>query len=232
MAIKAADILVEASLVLQDEGFVRWTPPELARWLNEAQRAIVLAKPSASPETVVLQLVEGTRQVLSDENHLLLLRIVRNLRGSAPPYLGGRIIRPTTRETLDGSQPNWHDKRDVPYSDEVRQYVYDEANPREFYVYPGNTGLGKIEAVVSKLPAMIATSGTTIDQYASDIGLPEPYRPVILDYVLYRALEKEDIAADVTRARLHYQSFATALGLKAQSEKLSSPNTGAGVQRT
>lgn len=233
MPVMASDILTDAATILQDADHVRWPLPELAKWLNQAQRAIILAKPSANTETVALEMVLGTLQSLTDASHLLLLRITRNLKGASAPFTGGRAIRPTARETLDASAPGWHDRREVPFRDEVRQYVYDEANPREFYVYPGNTGDGRVEAQVSVLPDMIATTGTAIGDYeALAIGLPEPYAPVILDFVLYRAFSKDDMGADIGRARLHYQAFAEALGIKAQAESLNSPNARAGIVRT
>lgn len=232
MATTAGQILRRAATILQDETFVRWPLPELADWLNEAQRAIVQAKPSANSASVVLTLVQGTLQSLTNPDHLLLLRLPRNLKSSSPRY-GGRIIRPTTREEMDASEPSWHDPDVLPLEKEVRQYIYDEENPREFYVYPGNDGTGLVEALVSVLPAMIATTSTDIAAYdVLPIGLPEPYAPVILDYILFRAFAKDDFAADVTRSRLHYQSFAQALGLKVQAETANSPNVKAGVQRT
>lgn len=233
MPIMAAGILTRAATVLQDTEHVRWELPELADWLNEAQRAIILAKPSANSVTVALDLLEGTLQSLTEADYLLLLRLPRNLKGAVAPFTGGRAIRPTARDTLDASSPNWHDGDEVTFKAEVRQYIYDEANPREFYVYPGNDGTGKVEAIVSVLPDMIVTTGTEIGAYeALEIGLPEPYAPVILDYILYRAFSKDDIAAEVTRARLHYQAFAQAVGIKVQVERGYSPNTAAGLVRT
>jgi hypothetical protein len=232
MATTAGQILTRAATVLQDATFVRWLLPELADWLNEAQRAIVLAKPSANAVTVDIEMVSGTLQSLGAEERLFLLRLPRNLKGAAAPFTGGRAIRPTARATLDASQPNWHDNEEVRFKDEVRQYIYDESNPREFFVYPGNTGDGRVEAVVSVLPTMIATTGTEIGDYSGAIGLPEPYAPVILDYILYRAFAKDDIAAEVTRSQLHYRAFAEALGIKIQVEGASSPNSRAGLART
>jgi len=233
MTTTAAEILTRAGTVLQDTSHVRWTLPELADWLNEAQRSIILADPTANSATVTLNMVEGTLQSLTEEDQLLLLRVPRNLTGASEPFTGGRVVRPTTRETLDGSEPNWHDPNVVSFKAEVRQYIYDEAEPRSFYVYPGNDGTGKVEAVVSLLPTMIDTAGTEISDYEDvEIGLPEPYSVVILDYLLYRAFAKDDIAADMTKAQVHYKAFATALGLKIQVDGANSPNSGARVTRT
>ncbi len=229
-----SDLLTRAAIILQDDDHVRWPLPELVKWLNDALHAVVLAKPSASSLSVALSLIAGTLQSLTNASHLALLRIPRNLVAAGPPRIGGRIIRPTTREVLDASQPSWHDPTEVPYKKEVRQYVYDEASPREFYVYPGNLGTGLIEAVVSVLPTQLAASGDpdTIGSYATELGLPEPWAVALLDFVLYRAFAKDDVAADVSRSRLHYQAFASAVGVKVQAEGQNSPNARAKISGT
>ncbi len=230
MTTLASDIITRAGTILQDNTYVRWMLPELADWLNEAQRATVLAKPSANASAVLISLAEGTLQTL-DAQYLHLLRIMRNVRDVGPPRLGGRAIRPTSRELLDSSSPNWHDPTEWRFRDEARQYIYEEQNPREFYVFPGNDGTGTIEAVVSTLPTEIVATDDVDDiaSYGQEIGLPEPYAPVLLDYVLYRAFAKDDVAAESARSRIHYNDFAAALGLKIQVEQQVSPNARARV---
>jgi hypothetical protein len=228
--VTGAELLTRAATILQDAANVRWPLPELVRWINDGQKAVVLAKPSANALTVILTLVYGTRQSLADPTHLLLLRLPRNIKTESP-LTGGRAIRPTTREILDASAPTWHDPSDHPYKTEVRQYVYDEANPREFYTYPGVLAGVKVEAVVSKLPTALAASGDVnlIASYGAELALPEPYGVVLLDYVLFRAFSKDDMAADNSRAQLHLQAFMGALGIKAKAEIGNSPNARAKV---
>ncbi|MPZ36676.1 MAG: hypothetical protein GEU95_01215 [Rhizobiales bacterium] len=227
------ELLTRAATVLQDIEHVRWPLPELVRWVNDGMRATVLAKPSANSATVALTLVEGTLQSLVDDAHLLLLRMPRNLKQASPP-IGGRAIRPTNREVLDASEPSWHDRSVVPFKKEVRQYVYDEANPRGFYCYPGNDGTGIVEAVVSLLPTLLTASGDpdVLASYSAELGLPETYGVIVLDYVLYRSYSKDDVGADPGRAQMHYQAFASALGIKLQVEGASSPNSRAKIAST
>jgi hypothetical protein len=228
-----AELLTRAAEVLQDNEHVRWPLPELVRWTNDGMRAVVLAKPSANSKSAALTLVEGTLQTLTDNTHLLLLRLPRNLKQASPP-IGARAIRPTNREVLDASEPSWHDRAVVPFKKEVRQYVFDEANPREFYVYPGNDGTGLVEAVVSVLPTFLAATGdaNVLASYTAELGLAEPYGVIVLDYVLYRAYGKDDVGADPGRAQMHYQAFASALGIKLQVEGASSPNSRAKIAST
>lgn len=229
-----SDLLTRAATILQDSDNTRWPLAELVNWINDGQRAVVLAKPSANAQSVVFSLVLGTLQSLTEASHLLLLRIPRNITAVGPPRNGGRAVRPTTREMLDSSEPNWHDPLTVTFKREVRQYVYDEENPREFYVYPGNDGTGKVEAVVSVLPTDLEADGdaTLLASYESELGLVETYSVPLLDYVLYRAFGKDDVAGDAGRAQMHYNAFAAALGIKIQSEAVNSPNARARVTST
>lgn len=232
----ARSIMAQAGIVLLDEDHIRWPPAELAGWINLAVKAIILAKPSASARSIVIELVEGTLQHVPQTGTptpLALLRIVRNIeKTDTPPVgniketsqslLGGRIVNATPRAALDAAEPNWHDPRRVRFRKEVRQYVFDENTPLEFYVYPGNDGSGLVEAAVSVLPAAVAPTGPDDDLAAWDveIGLPEPYSEPVLNYVLYRAYAKDDPA----RSSAYYSQFATAIGIKIQVEGASSPN--------
>ena len=137
-------------------------------------------------------------------------------------------------DALDAQAPYWHDPRQTLYKNEVRQFVFDEESPRSFYVYPGNDGTGKVEAVLSELPAVIAASGdpTLLASYGQDIGLQDVYLSAILDFVLFRAMSKDDDAGNPAGAVAHYQAFATAVGLKTQVEGANSPNARPGVSGT
>lgn len=227
MAVTAAQVMTLAGRLLHDEEAVRWTFPELADWINEAVKAIVLAKPSASSDTVTLALQAGTLQQIGD-THLALLRLVRNITAAGPPRIGGRVVRVTSRQSLDAQAPDWHNPDDTPFKKEVRQFVYDEQDPRSFYVYPGNDGSGTVEAVVSILPAPVAATGdvTVLASYGQDVGLSDIYQPPLVDYVVYRAMSKDDTGSNPAGALAHYQAFALAVGLKVKVERANSPNAG------
>lgn len=233
MAVTAAHIMTLAGRVLGDEDATRWRLPELCAWINEAVKAILLAKPSAYSTTITIDLISGTYQPLSDDC-LALLRLVRNIKAATAPLVGGRIIRVTTREALDAQAPYWHDPDHTPYKKEVRQFVYDEEAPRSFYVYPGNDGTGHVEAVVSKLPTLISPSADehALASYGQSIGLADTYLSPILDFVVFRAMSKDDVSANPLGAMAHYQAFAAAVGLKTQVEGANSPNSRPGVSST
>ncbi|MCI9865507.1 hypothetical protein RHIZ_06075 [Rhizobium skierniewicense] len=229
---KANDILRRASVLLIDDEHARWPLSELADWLNEAVKAIVLAKPSASSRTLPLPLAKGTYQelpaTLDGVTPLQLLGVNRNLVGDGSTRIGGRAIRTAARALLDAQEPNWHNPAYEPFRKEVRQVVFDENLPLEFYAYPGNDGNGVVEVALSYLPApalpLAGQDETTYAAWNVDIGLPEPYSVPLLDYVLYKAFSKDDIAGDPTKAMSHYQTFAAAVGIKVQTESSANPN--------
>lgn len=223
------EILEKAATLLLDDDHIRWPLPELCGWLNAGVKATVLAKPSASTTSMTLNLIAGTLQTVpaaGTPTPLMLLKLVRNLRNGNDPREGGRAITITSQAALDAAEPNWHDRRTVPYRAEVRQYVFDEANPLEYYVYPGNVGTGLVEAVVSTLPAPLEASADPllITAYEGSVGLPEPYSEPLLDYVMSRALGKDDLTGNAGRAMTHFQMFAAAVGLKIKIEGATSPN--------
>lgn len=226
----ARDIMERAAILLNDTGFVRWTLAELCTWLNEAQLAVVLAKPSALSRSRVVTLSVGTWQQIAtpdgEPKRLALLDITRNLTAATPNRVGGRVIKPVSRQQLDAQNPNWHSTSAVAFSATVKHFTYDEQNPLEYYVYPGNDGTGMVEAVLSEQPALIEADGaaTELASYETEIDLPEPYSVPIVDYVCSRAYAKDAPQGVSARANDHYAKFAAAVGLKIQVEGSSSPN--------
>lgn len=229
--ILASEIMTKAGILLLDEDHIRWPLDELAGWINEAVRAVILAKPSAGSKTVALPLVKGTHQILppsiDGRETLQLVGINRNLNSAAEPRAAGRAIRTAARALIDAQEPNWHDASYVPFRREVRQVIFDENVPTEFYVYPGNDGNGVVEAAVALLPAPVTAAGgdpDLIQTWAVSTGLAEPYGGPLVDYVVSRSHMKDDTAADTAKAMSHYQLFATALGIKVQAEGSTNPN--------
>lgn len=223
------EVMERAGILLHDEDHVRWPLHELARWVNEAVDAVLLAKPSASSATIVIAMQAGTLQrvpTTGTPTPLRLMGLTRNILEDGATRTAGRTVTATIRSLLDKHEPNWHDRRHTPYRREVRQFVFDEENPREFFVYPGNDGTGKVEAVVATRPAPLAATGPADDiaSYGGSLGLDDVYSGALVDYVCYRAQQKDDEASNTGRAAVHYQNFATAIGLKIQVEGATSPN--------
>ena len=139
MAVTVQSVIDRVQKTLQDTTGVRWpVVDELVLWVNDAQREIALLKPDASAKNVTVTLAVGTKQdIPSDGNRLL--RVVRNM-SAASSGVGKRAGRIVSREVLDAQTPDWHDPLvtgDAAHVAVVKHYIYDEQNPRNFYVYPG-----------------------------------------------------------------------------------------------
>lgn len=217
MAFTAATVMKRASTILQDADAVRWTAVELRDWLNEAQRAVVLAKPNAISGSVTLTLASGTKQELPSQ-YTVLSRIVRN--GGAT----GKAIRTLARrEILDAQIPGWHSTSVLPFSASVEYAFQDPMALREFYVAPGNTGTGSVEAIVGMNPTEVALPAAAgrldVDNYTTTSDFPDIYQGVLLDFLLYRAFSKDSAAPDAAqRAQAHLTLATNALTALTGSE--------------
>lgn len=203
--ILASAIIDKAEIILQDTTNVRWTTDELLGWLNDAQREIALIKPDASVKTSAVQLTSGTKQTLgsgSTADAIMLLKVVRNM--GTDGTTAGNAIRVVSGEILDAQRPGWHSETSTAA---VVHAVYDPRNPKQFYVYPPNTGTGYVELMYSATPTAVGTLGSTIT-------VDDVFSNAILDYILFRAYSKDvEYAGNAARAEKHYLAFANSMGL-------------------
>jgi hypothetical protein len=214
--ILASAIVDKAEIILQDTTNVRWAADELLGWLNDGQRDIALIKPDASVKTVAVQLVTGTKQTLGSGttgDAIMLLKVIRNMgtSGTTP----GNAIRVVSGEILDAQRPAWHTETAVPTA---VHFVYDPNNPKQFYVYPPNTGTGYVEVMYSATPASVAT-------LASAITVDDVFANALLDYVLYRAYSKDvEYTGNADRAVKHFMAFQASLGTNTANLATHNPN--------
>jgi len=209
---KVVDVLDRASIILQDATKVRFPSIELLKFFNDGQREIVLHRPDANMVNTTLALANGSKQTLP-AIALRLVQVVRNLNG--------RAVTQVDRRILDETLPNWH--QSVAGTNKIEHYIYDAADPKNFYVYPqGASGTHTLELIYSTSPADIA-----ISNFASDttvISLDDIYGNAILDYILYRSYQKDsEFAGNAERSMMHYSSFSNSLGMKTQADMATTP---------
>jgi len=209
---KVVDILDRAAIILQDNTNVRFPNTELLKFFNDAQKEVVLHRPDAKMVNTTYACVDGSKQTLPSAA-LRLIEIVRNV--------GGRAITQVQRRILDETLPNWHET--AAGTNKIEHFVYDPADPKNFYVYPkGASGTHSLEIVYSSAPSEIAVTNFATDTQV--ISLDDVYANCILDYVLYRSYQKDsEFAGNAQRAMMHYQSFANALGVKTQADGATTP---------
>jgi len=219
MAVTVQSVIDRVQTVLQDTTGVRWpVVDELVLWVNDAQREIALLKPDASAANETVSLVAGTKQSIPDDGNRLL-KVVRNM-SAASGGTGKRSVRLVNREVLDAQTPDWHDPSvtgDAAHTAVVKHYLYDEANPRNFYVYPGVQGSAYLEIIYSANPSVV-------DQ-GDNLSIPDIFANAILNYVLYMAYMKDaEFAGNAQRASTHFQLFSASVTGKGTVDALTNPN--------
>lgn len=223
MAFQARDVMRSASTTLQDNGAVRWIPTELLDYLNDGIREIVAIKPNATTKTITLTMGAGTLQTLPDE-YTILSDVTRNLtlgHDDVGGPVGGGAVRPIKRTILDAQIPGWQDSASLPFSKKVVHVIYDQTDPRHFYVAPGNDGTGKVEAIVGFMPASITVPANVlvVEDYTAEVPMPDIYRNALVDFILHRAFAKDGASPGAAqRSVAHREKFMAALASIAQAE--------------
>lgn len=202
---KAVDLINRVSITLQDPTYVRWTQSELLNYLNDAQRQVVLFRPDAKAVNAPFACANSAKQTLPADG-LRLISVLRNT--------GGRAITKVDRSILDVQLPTWYET--AVGSDGVKHYVYDALDPKNFYVFPKPAAAYQIDIIYAMSPVDIVISNYTNDTQV--IGIDDIYANALMDYMMYRAYQKDSEFANLNRAALYYQAFATSLGIKSQAD--------------
>ncbi len=196
MAITAQSIIQRVVDTLQDPTSIRWPVDELVRYLNDAQRQIILHRPDASSKALAHTLVAGSAQELPTDG-AKLLDVIGNSGGTKR---GVTLIR--DRKILDVTIPGWHA---LTGATEILHYLYDERDPQRFHVYPPAAASGaSLNIVYSPYPSDITQpgAGSLYDDVTGSINLP-----------------------DIQLAQVYMASFANSLGIEIQATVSNSPRT-------
>ena len=204
----AQDIITSASDILFDQANVRWSVAELLRWTNDAQKRIFGYRPDIGAVTESISLSSGVKQDLKALKPLAirLLEVTRNTNGPG--------IRITQMENLTAYNPDWTTDT---ASSTIKHYMFNEATPLTFWVYPPASG-ASIEVSYMKGPTALTGPGDALE-------VPDTFFDAVLDYVLYRAMSKDAEAGNLSERALQYrESFRGYFGDKAMVDAVTSPN--------
>jgi hypothetical protein len=202
---KAVDLINKVAVTLQDPTYVRWTQQELLTYLNDAQRQVTVFRPDANTVNHTHTCTASAKQTLPAAG-IRLINVIRNK--------DGRAITKIDRAILDVQLPTWFET--AIGTDGVKHYVYDPADPKTFYVYPKPETTNQIELVYSAAPTDL-----TVSNFANDtqtIALDDIYANAIMEYMMYRAYQKDSEYSNLSRAAAYFQSFAQSLGVKTQAD--------------
>lgn len=208
--ILANDVIERANDILNDVLSQRWPDQTLLQYLGDAQRAVVTKRPDASVVNGTMACAAGAKQVLPPEG-LRLIKVMANT-------VSGRPITLIDVDILNEQVPNW--RRTQTATTAIEHYVYDDRDPKHFYVYPTPIDKLEIDLVYSVPPASPSDKG-------SPITIDDIYFNALVEYVLYRAFQRDtENQANMSRAAAHYTAFDTALSGKIQADAAASPNNG------
>ena len=221
-----ANLISRIQDILQDTTSIRWPEAELLRYVNDAQREVANLRPESTATTANMALVVGTKQTLP-AGGLRLIKVTRNMSSAAGSATGKRAVRLVDSDILDTQEPNWHDPTvsgDAAHTTTVKHYIFDEDDPRSFYVYPGaSTTSTFLEIVYSGAPTDLANTSATI-------AVDDIFANALIDYVLFRCYLKDaEYAGNQQRAGNHYQLFTSSLTGGGQAQFGLSPNQDVGA---
>lgn len=212
MTVLVSELLARSDSALSDSG-VRWPHAERIRWLNEAYQQIVALRPDAASKTDTLTLSSGSKQALPANAHRLI-DVVRNLAGNQ------QAITLVSRAVLDATDRLWHMQ---PPTMDIEHFFFDDAEPRSFYVYPPAVAGATIEAVYATMPDYHTPTSASVGD--DSVRMPDPFVPAVLDWMLYRAYQKDaDIPASAAKSATHLNAFLLLLGEKSKADVVVSPN--------
>lgn len=143
------------------------------------------------------------------------------MSGTSGSATGGRAIRIVDFDILNTQEPDWNDPTvtgDATHGTTVKHYVFDQDDPRKYYVYPGVAGSAYVEIVYSKSPDDFSSTSSTLD-------IDDIFANAVIDFVLFKAyLKDSEYAGNVQRSSQHYQLFVNSLGSGTQAQNLINPN--------
>lgn len=210
MTFPAQYILTNVVTALQDDGFVRWTLPELVRYFNDGQREIANARPDVRLVSEEIALAPGARQTLPPRRKRLMTVSYNTTDGTA--------ITSVPREVLDATVPGW---RAAAPSARIKHFMYDPREPLAYWVYPPASDSARVFATSSSEPTDIDVpedGETDLESVYGYMTIASWASNALRDYILMRAFLKDsEYASNLARAQAHQALVTQALGVEFKS---------------
>lgn len=223
MTTTAQSVALRAVGLLQDTTSIRWPAAELVRWMNDAQRDIIMMRPDALVITGTMTLASGTRQDLDaaglTPTPQKLIEVTRNMAATSTK----KAVRQCQRNILDANTPGWHT---LTASVNILHFMFDERDPTAFYVYPPATIAAQLEVTYGAYPTSVTepADGALYTDITGNIGVSDIYANAVLDYMLYRAYDKDaSYTSNAARSAKHFSAFAAAIGMESKATSDVSP---------
>ena len=257
------DIFDRVYLILQDDEGTRWNERELLKWLNSAYQQTLLHRPDANarsykvyfPHADACHNINKLRELTSPadpsptnnpakelRSALRLMEVTRNLpvdTDNAALNTDSNAVRHIDKRQFDDQRRGW---TGVAAHKTLQYYMYDERNPKEFYVYPrpkkfSESDASRVEVVVSEsvdphtyrvadYPGGTDPLDGTIPEGTTDevIHLDDIYVEPLIDYIVARCYQKDaDYAGNASLVQTHMALFREGLGIKTEADMAVAP---------
>jgi hypothetical protein len=188
---------------------IRWTPAEALMWINDGQRECVNQLPQAWSKRAIPTLVTGNSRQdfagLSISDGISLIDVICNYNSGCT--VRGRATTKRERAWLDDQKPDWH----TTSGGEVVHWMYDERDPKAFYIFPQPSAAAKLEIIYAANPTDLAT-------LASAITIDDIYANALQFFVLFSFYSKDaTYTKNPQSAAAYWQLFMQSLGLRGQN---------------
>ncbi len=201
MTITGSELLGDLKDLLSDPSEDIWDEDLKIDAVNEALRLIALFRPDAFAVTEDFEVSADTPKQAIPSTGLRFLDVIMNSDG-AP-------VTKIDKKVLSESVPGWTTET----GSAIQHYMFDEENPKIFWVYPVPTTSFNIILVYSDTPATFLAASTSL-------GVSDIYISPVKNFVLHRCFGMETQGSDFGKASTYLNSFYTALGVKTQSDAI------------
>jgi len=194
----ASTLIGEVAELLTDVAKVHWTNTVLLSYLNDAIKEIVNKRPDTYTVTESFTLAAGCRQTLAADA-IRLIDVLANHDGDA--------ISKIDRHFIDTHIRGWRSEATGP----AEHYIYDERDPRTFFLYPQPVAAQVATITVSKSPAAIVEGAA--------IPIDDIWSVAIKLYMQYMAWSKDsETAGNDAKAAGYLASFRQSIGDRTQAD--------------
>lgn len=216
MTIPAKSIIQRIVRDLNDETSIRWTVPDLVRYFNDGQREIATLRPDSMSTRITHSLVAGAKQSIP-ANGTKLIDINSNAAGNK-----GAVTK-VSDALLSTQVRGW---RNLPGTNEILHYIYDDREPKTFEVFPPALSTAALDLEYSALPGDIPepADGVTFAAVTGNFAMGALFANALQHYILFRCYSKDtEYTANPELAQAYQQRYANDLGIEIKATSAFGP---------
>jgi hypothetical protein len=209
MSYTLQDCVTEVRGILQDAvATYRITDADMVIYGNGALNTIALHRPDLFSTIGDITIVAGTLQA-APTGSLRLMEVFR--------INGGRVVKECAQRDLDTFDVNWHSAATGP----TQNWVRHPRDPNRFMISPPPDA----GTVTAKLYGQWSVSPTAL-VIGDTLPIPDAYKPLIVEYMVWRCETRDDEYVNTARAGVFIDSFKSNLGVSARTKQTADSDGG------